>query len=219
MYRPNEFFDFLAHSEHAYGQAAVAIGKTDAGASRLVRSASAICGWWADQLAKLVNYDGVLELLPILVQADKYHDPAPLALPILTSFDEISLDADGASEPGSLLAKLNALAWAKPDPRRCLKVTEGGSWPTQGTSQDFMSNLDAVLCWTIPDLIVGASNMALDKLKWSREIGYFKAFDFMEAEGFDPRHYCSICGMPYAEAPDGGKCVQCEAGTGSMGPL
>lgn len=191
-----EFRQFLTACEHAYTWAAVAVAKTDADSAQILRTAAGICGYWADQLINFAYYRELIELTEIEFESD--------TIPFLTSFDEISFDADGQPEPHSLLWKLRELSTTPLILKDCLKEIPNRPF----TDFDKLkAGLTSALFWTIPDIVVQACNMSMDKCRVS-ERRYYKLFAELEPdmEPLEPNWYCAVCGATFQELPGDGKC-------------
>ena len=245
MRQPEDFLDFLQMCESIYGQAAIALAKTDMEAAGLVRSAAAICGWWADRLLQMTEYEenivlrtfgglreewekkneeylalqakcnemkenGQTEWQKIQVECNnlrkdameiqKERDSLPeLFVPVITSVDEIMLDSDGIVEDNTLLSKLWDLAMQKPDV---------GLYLESDSEDEIIENLLLVFDWTVPAFITAAIDMALQTVKWSNPAQQIPEIDLVGVG----KSYCTICGAPYEEAPEGQKCKVCKAG-------
>lgn len=245
MRQPEDFLDFLQLCESIYGQAAIAIAKTDTEASGLVRNASAICGWWADRLLQMIEYEESIALRTFgglreewekknqeyldlqakcnelrengqnewqemqiecnnirkeAMEIQKERDELPeLSVPVITSIDEIVLNSEGIVKNETLLSKLWDLAMQKPDVNLYL----------ESDSEDkTIENLLLVFDWTIPAFITAAIDMALQTVQWGNPVQQVQE---IERVGIDIS-YCTICGAPYTEAPEGQKCRVCKAG-------
>lgn len=178
----------LIQIEHELGQAARAAIKIDASSADLLRKASGITAWHADNLTRITRFgvEGALEL--------GYRD----YIPFLTSEDSAVVEDNKIS--GSLIPGLEDLISIFP---KLPPLMRQGKMPDR-EFQDLWKVFDVVFGWTLPDLVASAIN----------HISFVMDFEpsrvicrYDKPSGKKALYYCPVCGESWHGRPEDGKCV------------
>lgn len=192
--RMMNYAEFLMKLEHSLEQASIAAGKLDVTAGSDLRKASAIASHMADMIENMIQYGRGEPELPDFPWS-KFR--------MITSQDTITPKGDGELIP-KLLAALN-FPLVKPSIQQGTIPDE--TWRERFEKRDF-EHFDAVITWTLPDLIINAVNGIRIKLGREQErqphiMGMARDSDW------HPDWYCPICGEPMDTDEILGKKIEC----------